>query len=142
MMYLAIKTLHLLFVTSWFVGLFYMPRILVNMAEDRALQNNRVVQIRLELMARRLLRFTTLLAAPAVGFGVVLWLVYGVQGSWLWFKLALVVVVIGYHHSCYVLLRNFAAGRGRSSRWYRLYNEVSVLLMLAIIALVLFKPTF
>ena len=142
MLYLTLKTLHLLFVTSWFVGLFYMPRILVNMAEERAAQNNAAVLTRLELMARRLLRFTTILAVPALVLGLLLWWFAGAQGSWLWLKLAAVLVVIGYHHSCYALLRNFVAGRGRSSRWYRVYNELPVLVMLLIIALVIFKPTF
>lgn len=142
MLYLSIKTLHLLFVTSWFVGLFYLPRILVNMAEERAAQNNPAVLTRLELMARRLLRFTTILAVPALLLGLWLWLGFGISGSWLWLKLFLVLLVTGYHHSCYLLLKNFLLGRGRSSKWYRLYNEVPVLMMLAIIALVLFKPTF
>jgi putative membrane protein len=141
MLYLTVKTLHILFVTSWFVGLFYMPRILVNMAEERAGQNNAAVLARLELMARRLLRFATILAIPALAFGLVLWLGYGIQGTWLWLKLAFVLIAIGYHHSCTALLRNFVAGRGRSGRWYRLYNELPVLLMLVIIALVLFKPS-
>jgi protoporphyrinogen IX oxidase len=142
MWYLGVKTLHLLFVTSWFVGLFYMPRILVNMAEEKAVHNNPAVLARLELMARRLLRFTTILAVPALLLGLWLWLGFGITGTWLWLKLALVVVVIGYHHSCYLLLKNFLLGCGRSSRWYRLYNELPVLIMLAIIALVLFKPSF
>ncbi len=140
MLYLSIKTLHILFVTSWFVGLFYMPRILVNMAEERAAQNNPAVLQRLELMARRLLRFTTILAVPALLLGLWLWLGFGIQGTWLWLKLAFVLIVIGYHHSCYLLLKNFLAGRGRSSKWYRIYNELPVLVMLVIIALVIFKP--
>ncbi len=142
MLYLSVKTLHILFVTSWFVGLFYLPRILVNMAEERAQANNAAVLRRLELMARRLLRFTTLLAVPALLLGIWLWLGFGLSGPWLWFKLVLVSIVIGYHHSCYLLLNNFLRGRARSSKWYRLYNELPVVLMLAIIALVIFKPTF
>ena len=140
MLYLTLKTLHILFVTSWFVGLFYMPRILVNMAEERAAQNNPAVLQRLELMARRLLRFTTILAVPALLLGAWLWLGFGITGSWLWLKLAFVVIVIGYHHSCYLLLKNFLLGRGRSGKWYRIYNELPVLVMLIIIALVIFKP--
>jgi protoporphyrinogen IX oxidase len=139
-MYLTLKTLHILFVTSWFVGLFYLPRILVNMAEERAGDNNAAVLARLNLMAQRLLRFTTILAVPALVLGLWLWLGFGVQGAWLGYKLALVVLVIGYHHSCYALLRKFNAGAGRSGRWYRVYNELPVLVMLAIIALAVFKP--
>lgn len=141
MWYLSVKTLHLLFITSWFVGLFYIPRILVNMAEERAAGNNTAVLARLELMAHRLLRFTTILAVPAMLLGLWLWLGFGIAGTWLWAKLFLVAIVIGYHHSCYLLLRNFVGGRGRSSKWYRVYNELPVLVMLAIIALVIFKPT-
>lgn len=141
MLYLTVKTLHILFVTSWFVGLFYMPRILVNMAEERSAKNSPAVLKRLELMARRLLRFSTILAIPALLLGLWLWLGFGISGSWLWLKLCLVIVIIGYHHSCYLLLRNFLLTRGRSSRWYRVYNELPVVVMLAIIALVIFKPT-
>jgi protoporphyrinogen IX oxidase len=140
MWYLSVKTLHILFVTSWFVGLFYMPRILVNMAEERDAGNNAAVLTRLELMARRLLRFTTILAVPALLLGLWLWLGFGISGSWLWVKLFLVAIVIGYHHSCYLLLKNFVGESGRSSKWYRMYNELPVLVMFAIIALVIFKP--
>lgn len=142
MVYLSVKTLHILFVTSWFVGLFYMPRILVNMAQERAAHNNAAVLARLELMARRLLRFTTILAVPAVALGAWLWLGFNIGGAWMWLKLLLVVVVIGYHHSCYLLLKNFLQGRGRSAKWYRVYNELPVVVMLGIIALVIFKPSF
>lgn len=142
MLYPTLKTLHIVFVTSWFVGLFYLPRILVNMAEVRAGTNQIEVIDRLALMAQRLLRFTTLLAVPALGLGLWLWLGFGVQGTWLSLKLALVLIVVGYHHSCAALLRKFLAGHGRSAKWYRVYNEVPVLLMLAIVALVVFKPSF
>lgn len=140
MWYLSIKTLHILFVTSWFVGLFYLPRILVNMAEERASHNHAAVLARLDLMAHRLLRFTTLLAVPALGLGLWLWLGFGVQGTWLWLKLPLVGLALGYHHSCAVLLRKFNAGAGRSGRWYRIYNEIPVLVMLLVIGLAVFKP--
>ena len=139
-MYLTLKTLHIVFVTSWFVGLFYLPRILVNMAEERASDNNAAVLARLNLMAQRLLRFATVLAVPALGLGLWLWLGFGLQGAWLGYKLALVGVAIGYHHSCAVLLRKFNAGAGRSGRWYRIYNELPVLVMLGIVALAVFKP--
>ena len=119
MTYLTIKTLHILFVTSWFVGLFYMPRILVNLAQERAGANNSAVIERLAGMAHRLIRFMTVLAVPALGLGVIMWLGYGVQGTWLWFKLVVVVLCIGYHHSCTILLRKFLTGKGRSERWYR-----------------------
>jgi protoporphyrinogen IX oxidase len=140
--YLTLKTLHILFVTSWFVGLFYAPRILVNMAQEAAGNNNPAVLERLELMMRRLLRFTTILAIPALGFGLAIVHIGFIPiPHWLWIKLLLVIFIIGYHHSCYSLLKRFLNGQGRSVRWYKIYNEIPVLIMLAIIALVLFKPS-
>jgi len=96
-------------------------------------------------MARKLLRFTTMLAVPAIGFGLWLWLGYdigrGPGNGWMHAKLALVVVAIGYHHGCGVLLRRFVAGTGRRShRFYRWFNELPVLLLLAIVILVVVKP--
>ena len=139
-MYLTLKTLHIVFITSWFVGLFYMPRILVNMANERANDNNPAVLARLALMAQRLLRFMTVLAVPAIGFGAWMWLGYGITGAWIWGKLAVLVLVAGYHHSCFTLLRKFNAGAGRSERWYRYYNEVPVLAMAVAVGLAVFKP--
>jgi putative membrane protein len=92
-------------------------------------------------MARRLLRFTTMLAVPAVLLGVWLWLGYGFRGGWLHAKLALVILVIGYHHACGSLLKKFENGvNKRSHTWYRWFNEVPVLLLAAITILVVVKP--
>ena len=140
---LWIKSLHIVFIASWFAGLFYLPRIFVNLAQVPA--GSVAERARLLLMARRLLRFTTILAVPALGLGLWLWGVYGIgrgPGSgWMHAKLALVLLVIGYHHSCGVLLRRFSDGTSRrSERWYRWYNEVPVLLLLAIVVLVVVKP--
>jgi putative membrane protein len=97
------------------------------------------------LMARKLLRFTTFLAVPALAFGLWLWLGYGIGrgpgNGWMHAKLALVLVAIGYHHGCGVLLRRFVAGGNqRSDRWYRWFNELPVLLLLGIVILVVVKP--
>jgi putative membrane protein len=140
---LWIKSFHIVFIASWFAGLFYLPRIFVNLAQVPT--GSVAERARLLLMARRLLRFTTILAVPALGLGLWLWGVYGIgrgPGSgWMHAKLTLVLLVIGYHHSCGVLLRRFAAGTNRrSERWYRWYNEVPVLLLLAIVVLVVVKP--
>ena len=140
---LWIKSLHIVFIASWFAGLFYLPRIFVNLAQVPA--GSVAERARLLLMARRLLRFTTLLAVPAIGLGLWLWLLYGIGrgpgNGWMHAKLALVLVVIGYHHSCGSLLRRFSNGSNRrSERWYRWYNEVPVLLLLAIVVLVVVKP--
>ncbi len=140
---LWVKAFHIVFVASWFAGLFYLPRIFVNLAmvEPGSLAERE----RLLLMARKLLRFTTLLAVPAVGLGVWLWLGFGIGrgagNGWLHAKLALVVLTLGYHHGCAVLLRRFAEGANRRSHgWFRWFNEVPVLLLTAIVLLVVIKP--
>jgi len=136
-MYLWIKALHIVFIASWFAGLFYLPRIYVNLAQE----SNPAVVERLLGMARRLLRFTTILAVPALLLGIWLWLGYGIRGGWLHAKLALVILVIGYHHACGSLLKKFERGvNTRSHKWFRYFNEVPVLLLLAIVILVVVKP--
>lgn len=138
---LWVKSFHILFVASWFAGLFYLPRIFVNLAQVQ--EESGAERERLLLMARKLWRFMTLLAYPAVALGVWLWLVYGIgRGSnWMHAKMAVVVLVIAYHHGCGVLLRQFeAGGNTRSHVWFRWFNELPVLLMLAAIVLVVVKP--
>ncbi|RZT41139.1 CopD family protein [Cupriavidus agavae] len=138
---LWVKAFHILFVISWFAGLFYLPRIFVNLAMETEPAS---VQ-RLLLMARKLFRFMTMLAVPALLFGLWLYLGYGIgrgtgQG-WMHAKLALVVVLIGYHHGCGVLLRKFERGANtRSHTFYRWFNELPVLVLLAIVILVVVKP--
>ena len=136
---LVIKSLHILFVTSWFAGLFYLPRIFVNLAMD----DNPAVRERLLVMARKLYRFSSLLMVPALVLGLWLWLGYGVgkgQG-WMHVKLLLVLGVIGYHHMCRTLLRSFEQlANRRSHKWYRVFNEVSVLMFAATVVLVVVKP--
>lgn len=136
---LWVKAFHIVFVASWFAGLFYLPRIFVNLA--MVSPGSVAERERLVLMARKLLRFTTLLALPALGLGVWLWLGWGFRGGWLHAKLAVVLLVIGYHHSCAVLLRKLADNTCRKShRWFRYYNEVPVLLLIAAVILVVVKP--
>ena len=134
---LVVKALHILFVTSWFAGLFYLPRIFVNLAMEDA----PVARDRLLLMARKLYRFMTILAVPALALGLWLWLGYGISGGWMHAKLALVVVLIGYHHGCGRLLAKFEAGTNtRSHKWYRWFNELPVVVLLAVVLLVVVKP--
>jgi putative membrane protein len=136
-MYLWIKALHIVFIASWFAGLFYLPRIYVNLAQE----SNPAVVERLLGMARRLYRFTTILMVPALLLGLWLWLGFGIKGGWLHAKLALVILVIGYHHACGSLLKKFERGVNmRSHKWFRVFNEVPVLLLLAIVILVVVKP--
>jgi putative membrane protein len=137
---LWIKAFHIVFVASWFAGLFYLPRIYVNLAAVPA--DSHAERERLLMMARRLYRFASLLMVPAVGLGLWLWLGYFMgAGGWLHAKLALVVAVLGYHHACRLLLRRFEQfSNARSERWFRVFNEVSVLLFIAITVLVVVKP--
>lgn len=136
---LWVKAFHIVFIASWFAGLFYLPRIFVNLA--MVAPQSVAERERLLLMARKLLRFTTMLAVPALGLGLWLWLGWGFAGGWLHAKLAVVLLVIGYHHSCFVLLRKLQANTcHKSHRWFRFYNEVPVLLLVAAVILVVVKP--
>ena len=136
---LWVKAFHILFVTSWFAGLFYLPRIFVNLAMVDP--GSVAERERLLGMSRRLLRFTTILAVPALGLGLWLWLGYGFAGGWLHAKLALVLGVLAYHYSCVVLLRNLSSNTcQRSHRWFRWFNEVPVFLLMGIVILVVVKP--
>lgn len=139
--YLWVKALHIVFVASWFAGLFYLPRLFVNLASVAA--DSHAERERLLLMARRLYRFSGMLMLIALALGLWLWLGYGVGigKGWMHAKLALVVVVLGYHHACGVLLRRFEQSRNRrSERWFRWFNESAVLLFTAIVILVVVKP--
>ena len=140
---LWVKSLHIVFVASWFAGLFYLPRIFVNLAMvDRS---ETATTERLLLMAGKLYRFSGLLMIAALAFGLWLWLGYGIGrgpgNGWMHAKLALVVLLIGYHHACGSLLRKFQNGvNARSHTWYRWFNEVPVIGLLAIVILVVVKP--
>ncbi|MBG6075689.1 CopD family protein [Polaromonas sp. CG_9.11] len=138
---LWIKSFHIVFIASWFAGLFYLPRIFVNLA--MVAPQSIAERERLMLMARKLMRFTTVLAVPALVLGLWLWLGYGIgRGSgWMHAKLVVVVLAIGYHHACGRLLAGFAANRNtRSHVWMRWFNEVPVLLLVAAVILVVVKP--
>jgi putative membrane protein len=136
---LWIKALHIVFVASWFAGLFYLPRIFVNLA----METNPAVNERLLLMARKLYRFMTLLMIPALVLGLWLWLQYGIgeQSIWMYLKLFLVLLLVGYHHICKSLLKKFENGENTHSHiWYRWFNEIPVLGMIAVVILVVVKP--
>jgi putative membrane protein len=139
--YLWVKAFHIVFVASWFAGLFYMPRLFVNLAMVPA--DSHAERERLLLMARKLYRFSSLLMVAALALGLWLWLGYGVgkgQG-WMHVKLLLVLGVIGYHHMCRSLLRSFEQlANRRSHKWFRVFNEVSVLMFAATVVLVVVKP--
>ncbi|HMN65672.1 MAG TPA: CopD family protein [Burkholderiaceae bacterium] len=136
--YLWVKALHIVFVTSWFAGLFYLPRIFVNLAmvPDAGAERDRLL-----LMARKLWRFMQPLMLLAVAFGLWLWLGYGVGGGWMHAKLAVVVLLLGYHHACGRLLRRFERGENRRSHvWFRWFNELPVIALLVTVVLVVVKP--
>ncbi len=141
--YLWVKAFHIVFVASWFAGLFYLPRLFVNLA--MVPNDSHAERERLLLMARKLYRFANLLMVVALALGVWLWLGFGIgRGGgqyWLHAKLVLVVLVIGYQHMCRAQLRRFEQlANRRSDRWYRVFNEISVLLFAAIVVLVVVKP--
>lgn len=141
--YLWVKAFHIVFVASWFAGLFYLPRILVNLAMVPA--DSHAERERLLLMARKLYRFANLLMLVAVTLGLVLWLGYGIgRGGgqyWLHAKLVLVAGAIGYQHLCRSLLRGFEqSANRRTDRWYRVFNEVSILLFATTVVLAVVKP--
>lgn len=137
--YATVKALHIIFVTSWFAGLFYLPRIYVNLAMVPA--DSTAERDRLLLMARKLYRFMTPLAVLALVFGLWLWLGYGVGGGWMHVKLLLVLGLVGYHLYCGRLLRGFVAGTvTRSHVWFRWFNEAPVLALFVVVFLVVLKP--
>ena len=148
MTYLMIKSLHLLFVIAWMATVFYLPRILVNMAETA---NEPVVQARLQLMGRRLYKFGHNMFGIAFAFGLTLWQGWRVFPvtlpnvtagmHWIDAKLTLVAVLLAYFIGCGRLLKRKAAGGALpSSRALRWFNELPVLLLLAVIFLVIAKP--
>jgi putative membrane protein len=138
---LWVKALHIVFVASWFAGLFYLPRIFVNLAMVPA--GSDAERERLLLMARKLLRFTTMLAVPALALGAWLWLGFriGRGAGWMHAKLAVVVVTVAYHFVCARILRGIEQGTfARTHTWFRWFNEAPVLLLLAAVVLVVVKP--
>ncbi len=144
---LWVKSLHIVFVASWFAGLFYLPRIFVNLAMVQA--GSTAERQRLLLMAAKLYRFSGVLAVPALGFGVWLLIAYwrlpgfgqGPGNGWLYAKLGVVLLTVAYHHACGVLLRKFQAGTvARGHVWFRWFNELPVALLLLAVVLVVVKP--
>jgi putative membrane protein len=134
---LWLKAFHIIFVVSWFAGLFYLPRIFVN----HAMASEPAEIARLKLMEGKLYRFMTPLAALALVLGTWLWLGFDFAGGWLHAKLALVACLVAYHLYCGRLVKVFAADRNtRSHKFYRLFNEVPVLILTAVTILVVVKP--
>lgn len=139
---LWVKTLHIVLVVSWFAGLFYLPRIFVNIAmvsPASEAERNRLI-----LMATKLYRFMTPIGTLAVAFGLVLWFRFGDRlalGSWIHVKALLTVLLVAYHLYCGCLVRGFAAGTlARGHVWFRWFNELPVIILFVAVWLVIFKP--
>ena len=136
---LWLKAFHVVAVITWFAGLFYLPRLFVYHADARD-----SISIELfKVMERRLFAIMTIGAAAGVGFGAAMLVAAPLYLAmpWLRIKLLLVLLVIAYHGYCYKLMRDFAQdANARSSRWYRAFNEVPSLLLIAIVLLAVIKP--
>ena len=135
---LLVKSLHLIFMVTWFAGLFYLPRLFVY----HALSTDTISVERFKLMERKLYYgIMTPGAVLTVVFGVWLWLGYGIGGGWMHAKLAFVALLIGYHLYCGKLMGDFKHDRNRHGHvWYRWFNELPVVLLAAIVLLVVLKP--
>ncbi|MDF2181633.1 CopD family protein [Neptuniibacter sp. CAU 1671] len=135
---LWVKTFHILAMTSWMAGIFYLPRIFVHYAEGRAAGQD---VTRLIIMAGKLYGFMSLMAVLTLGLGFWLWFGWGFGGGWLHAKLVMVVLLIGYHHWCLRYLKQMRAGTlDRSGRYFRLFNELPLLIFVPILILVVVKP--
>ncbi len=141
-MSLWIKAFHIVFVVSWFAGVFYLPRLFVN----HAMVDDEATQARLAMMERKLFAFITPMMVLAIGLGI--WLVFAggwadafAVHHWLHVKILLVAVLVGYHVWMGVTVRRFAAGLNRATHLrYRILNEIPVLLLIAVVILVVVKP--
>ncbi|CAA0078404.1 Uncharacterised protein [BD1-7 clade bacterium] len=140
MLYLWVKTFHIVFVISWFAGIFYLPRLFVH----HAMSDDAATQERLAIMEGKLYRFTTPIAFLSIGLGI--WMMalnsaYLLSAGWLHVKITLVAGLLAYHFYLGHLARQFAAGNNtHSHKFYRIINEIPVLALLAIVALVVIKP--
>ena len=138
MAYMLTKTAHLVFVIAWMAAVFYLPRILVNIAEGGS---EPAVRARLVLMGRRLYRFGHVMFGIAFVFGLALWLHFGISGHWLHAKLLLVALMFAHYIVAGRWLKGADAGRtlpsGKALRWF---NEIPVLMLFVVVYLVLAKP--
>jgi len=146
MMYMWLKAIHVFFVVSWFAGLFYLPRIYVNLAMVPA--DSPAERHRLLLMARKLKRFMLPLMIGTWIFGLAMIFYGGMEAAkvwlsqgWLHAKLFIVLLLTGYDGYCSRLLRDFAAGRNTKSHvWFRVFNELPAVALLFVVILVIVKP--
>ena len=139
---LWIKALYVIFMVTWFAGLFYLPRLFVYHAQANA--SDSVHRETLKTMERKLLAIMSIGAVLTLVFGLLLlvvWLPGLLQLSWMRWKLALVALLIAYHVWCARIVRSFHDDRNlRSHVWYRWFNEVPALFLVAIVILVIVRP--
>ena len=135
---LWIKSLHIIFMVTWFAGLFYLPRLFVY----HAMSDDAPSIERFKIMERKLYYgIMTPGAILTILFGLWLWLGYGISGGWLHTKLALVIVLIVYHVNCGKLLADLKYDRNRHGHvYYRWFNEIPVIILIAVVVLVVVKP--
>ena len=135
---LWLKAFHIVFVVTWFAGIFYLPRLFLY----HAAATDTVSIERFQTMEKRLFGIMTIGATLTLLFGIsILSVVPGLlQAGWLHAKLTLVLALIAYHGWCYRLMRDLRNGRKRSSTWYRVFNEVPSVLLIAIVVLAVVKP--
>ena len=136
---LWVKAFHIVFMVTWFAGLFYLPRLFVY----HAMADDAVSIERFKVMERKLFYgIMTPGAVLTIGLGLWLWLGFGIGGAWMHAKAALVVLLVAYHLFCARLLADFKHDRNRRNHvFYRWFNEIPVLLLVAIVLLVVFKPS-
>ena len=140
---LWLKALHVIFMVAWFAGIFYLPRLFVNHAET----SSKEVAEHLKGMEKRLLYFITPFAILTLVFGGLLIYNLGAEwfkvSKWLHIKLTLVIILYAYHAYCFKILNDFKHDNNkRSGRFYRLFNELPVLILFVVIFLAYLKPTF
>jgi protoporphyrinogen IX oxidase len=135
---LWLKAFHIVFVVTWFAGIFYLPRLFLY----HAAATDTVSIDRFQTMEKRLFGIMTIGATLTLVFGVLILSVAPglLQAGWLHAKLTLVLALIAYHGWCYLLMRDLRKGRKRSSTWYRVFNEVPSVLLIAIVVLAVVKP--
>ena len=138
---LIVKSLHIVFMVTWFAGLFYLPRLFVYHAQ--CTPDDRVGIERFKVMERKLYRgIMTPAAVLTIAFGLWLWLGYGITGGWLHAKVALVALLLGFHFYLGKLVADFAADRnGHGHVFYRWLNEIPALpILIAVVLLAVMKP--
>ena len=137
-----LKALHVIFMVTWFAGLFYLPRLFVYHSQ----QENSASFALFEVMEKRLFSIMTIGAVLTVIFGFLTMLgnaAYYLSSGWMHAKLLLVALLCIYHCWCWRLMQSLKAGSNQHShKWYRYFNEAPTLALFGIVILVLVKPGF